>query len=513
MISRPRYCRARARHLKLRRQESVRDPHSSPSRACVSPAIVHALQMTGMGLVTLKFTLVLFLAYPLALPVRWLPSPALRHAWVGLGGAILAYFTFGSSWLSVLYSSLTAYALLWILNYVPILRNWRHFAAATASFGYLMHRHWQRSSDVTASDIDDVVLHLVVAVKIFTFAFCVYDGSGPGKRALDKKLETLNSKEAGGPEKNGKAIAIVEDRRGRSIATLPNPLQYLGYILNFTTMFVGPAFEYGEYIKSQERADTPPTNRFIPAVWKLVQASAYMGVYAVFAPHYTAEGVYKLASQAPHAFYNFPALLKYSLAAYLLVRMSYYAVWKLAEGAAVIAGFGYRASNKPGRAAPAWEDACWSFTNILGLPLTSIQSIASVLCCGRKDASERALALLGMPLAGVSSSKPDWEGANNVNPISVETSRNIQVGRSVDGVHVWAACCELPSVSIFAPQFIHSCTYLSIPSILLRSRTSCRTGTCKCSRGCSGTSSSGHHGRMRGGSRFSCQPSGTGSSR
>lgn len=76
---------------------------------------------------------------------------------------------------------------------------------------------------------------MVMTVKLYTLAYNIYDGAGPGKRAIDKVLDNPAAKDS---EKR-----IMSERRDRAVPTLPSPLVYFGYAFNFTTALAGPSFE------------------------------------------------------------------------------------------------------------------------------------------------------------------------------------------------------------------------------------------------------------------------------
>jgi hypothetical protein len=152
------------------------------------------------------------------------------------------------------------------------------------------------------------------------------------------------------------------------------------------------------------------------------------------------------------------SFLAYTTVVMLLVRARYYASWKLAEGAAVLCGFGLRSeavvrasrASRDAATPTAFSDALWLLRSVLGLSPTGL---VRALACGCGSAASlsrlaRALAVFGLGLPessadlegggaaaargttggsdGESVVVPDWEGVSNVNPLSVETGTSMQ---------------------------------------------------------------------------------------
>ena len=88
---------------------------------------------------------------------------------------------------------------------------------------------------MNATSIDELALLMVMTVKIYTLSYNVYDGAGPGKRAIDAVLASATAKDA--------ERRIMTERRERSVPGLPSPLVFSGYMFNFTSVLAGPAFE------------------------------------------------------------------------------------------------------------------------------------------------------------------------------------------------------------------------------------------------------------------------------
>ena len=340
-----------------------------------------------MELGSIRFALAVYVTVLLAAVTRWLPYASLRHAWSALGGLLIVRFVFRSdAWLSICGVAGACYAVMWLTRPFRALDAWRHWASAFVAFGCLTVRHMMRTN-VTAINIDDSVLFMVLAVKLYALAYNVYDGT------VDKaRLEAVVADEAA----SSSARKVAADRLSRSIPALPSPLEFAGYVFNFCTVLAGPSFEIGEYLASQRREELPPTSRFMPALWTFLLSTAFTVVMVVGGTYFKIDEVYAQAVAAVEGSSDAAPLWKrylYAHCALTLVRVQYYSVWKLAETASVIAGFGYRAhgSVDPAAAATAAADTH-----------------------DRHRSSD-----------SVAGGKPDWAGVANVHPLSVETSTGL----------------------------------------------------------------------------------------
>jgi hypothetical protein len=260
---------------------------------------------------------------------------------------LLLQFVFGAHWLHPLLSSLACYAMLALTQRVRALDRWRHWLCAVFSLAYLTWRHATRG-DVDASSIDDLVVQMVLTVKLYTLAYNLYDGTG-GRPGIDAKIAegraalAAAAGDAALEKKARSALRVYEDRRARSISALPSLLEYAGYVFNFTTVLVGPSFEITEYLRSQQdwagSAGTPAVSRFPAACVKLAQGLGFMAANVVLAPLFPVERVYTNATD-PEVSFLWSVL--YGHCAFTVLRGGYYFCWKVAEAAAIVAGFGFQ---------------------------------------------------------------------------------------------------------------------------------------------------------------------------
>ena len=77
---------------------------------------------------------------------------------------------------------------------------------------------------------------MVITMKLTSFVCNLYDGTYDKKKVFAKH--------------EGKNSSIMNDRKKYAIESLPNPLEFFGYMYCFTCILAGPAFEYKEYIST-----------------------------------------------------------------------------------------------------------------------------------------------------------------------------------------------------------------------------------------------------------------------
>jgi lysophospholipid acyltransferase len=211
-------------------------------------------------------------------------------------------------------------------------------------------------------------------------------------------------------------LRTVKDRRERSITSLPPLINVLGYAFNPTSVMSGPAFEYTMYESSLSRDKNPEDapSRVIPVIIKVTYAVTCLLNTAIYKNIYSLDSFYKTVLLRVNNDPNAPSFISHVMAYYVtffVLRLQYYGVWKLSEGAAVLAGFGYQNSAKGNL---LFSDIEWvigeeNFTGLWKLLFGSYY--------------ERILAMFGLRLKTSKNPIPDWEGATNVAPLSEETRR------------------------------------------------------------------------------------------
>lgn len=77
-------------------------------------------------------------------------------------------------------------------------------------------------------------MQMVLTMKLTSFAYNYFDGTYDRKRVF-------------GEHSDPKAAKMYADRKRFAITSLPNPLEFYGYVYCFTCLLAGPAFEYSDY--------------------------------------------------------------------------------------------------------------------------------------------------------------------------------------------------------------------------------------------------------------------------
>eukprot|EP01035_Chromulina_nebulosa_P033094 gene33094-44290_t len=193
---------------------------------------------------------------------------------------------------------------------------------------------------------------MVLTMKLTSFAYNLYDGTADKDNVFPSK-----------PHEDKRKAKVYQDRAKFAIRSLPNPLEFFGYIYCFTCILAGPAFEYNDYKDSiegtafQKTADQkipsskeeavvkkpstilPGLQRLLVAVISLVlhlQVAARFPIKKLFDKEFIASTEYLY-----RYFFMYMALNG--------DRLKYYFAWKVAEGASILGGFGFEGFDKEGK--------------------------------------------------------------------------------------------------------------------------------------------------------------------
>lgn len=372
---------------------------------------------------TARFLSTFFVAYGVMALVSLLPAKMPRHLLCLVSGVVLNQFVFGINYAYILLTSMVAYTILAVGQYVKPLRGWAHVISGCAVFGYLCVRQITRSG-VSASSVDDSILQMVLTIKLYSLGYNLFDGTADAEN-IKAGISSAKAKLAKEPaDRSAKAqLSMLLDRQARGLGSLPSVIPFLGYVFNPATLFSGPAFEYKDYATAMERDSLPgeAPSRYLPALWKFVIGLVHLAAAALLKSEYSPEKyVYQPAiavlSKDPSAPSFFTRLL-YMYITFWVVRSQYYGCWKLAEGACVMGGFGYRA---PQQVKPnvLFADTEW---------MIGESTLRSVFRLVFGASYETRLAQFGVrlssPATGSAHTIGDWEGASNVALATVETRR------------------------------------------------------------------------------------------
>jgi hypothetical protein len=184
---------------------------------------------------------------------------------------------------------------------------------------------------------------MVLTMKLTSFPYNLYDGTVD----KDRVNETYEDK---------RLARLYGDRKKFAISALPNPLEFFGYIYCFTCILAGPAFEYKDYVDAIDgSAFQPPAvkensgskagskisrepSSLLPGLRRLLLSVVFLVGHMTLAAKYPFSRIYDKVWVAENTWYF---RFAYSLATLFAERLKYYFVWKVAEGASVLGGFGF----------------------------------------------------------------------------------------------------------------------------------------------------------------------------
>ena len=274
----------------------------------IDQACTAAASRVGFDVGPFKLLTCLLLSYPLAGLLKRLP-----HQRTVLNLYIIAcslFFLVGvlDLWgglLELLGASLVTYALTTIRH--PAM-PWLNFVVSMAHMSVNQVRR-QRLGDESAIDVTGA--QMVLVMKLTAFAWNVHDGR-------------------------------IDPKRKNALPQLPNLLDYLGWVLFFPALLIGPSFDYAVYedwlslklygagAKRIPRSGRASTRRGLEGLF-------WLGLFAYLSPRFSTETVLAPAftrrSFLSRLLYIFPLAFSH--------RTKYYGVWKISEGACILCGFGY----------------------------------------------------------------------------------------------------------------------------------------------------------------------------
>jgi MBOAT, membrane-bound O-acyltransferase family len=192
---------------------------------------------------------------------------------------------------------------------------------------------------------------MVLTMKLSSFAYNLYDGTADYKRVFPDT-----------PYTDKKSVKLYGDRQRFAITSLPNPIEFFGYVYCFTCILAGPAFEYNDYIRSIngsifQRSQIPSkvsNKEPSPVLQPLL--SLFIGIFclAVYLMLGSRYSLSKLYNEEFIASTNVFYRMLYTYLALIGERFKYYFIWKMAEGASVLGGFGFEGFDEEGKA-KGWE--------------------------------------------------------------------------------------------------------------------------------------------------------------
>ena len=289
-------------------------------------------------------------AYPLAFIFSKLPKGAIRHTFCAVFGLFMLQFIWGAAWYHTFVTMWISYALCFLLPGAVA-----PYAVMAFCMLYVatMHMYFM-SSDYMGWRVDVSGPQMVLTIKLTSFAFNYADGGTPAAlAALDKKVaDTAKAADAAKAEKAkaagrlAKIASMAKTQRALALTAFPSPLAFMGYCYSFASLAAGPASEMQEYLQTAElngalgaylakHGSMPP--RYGRAALVFAQAAVLAVLFQWGAANYPVQGI------ATDDVMGLPWHLRAAWCWMCMAcsRHKYYFAWKMAEGANVLAGFGF----------------------------------------------------------------------------------------------------------------------------------------------------------------------------
>jgi hypothetical protein len=291
----------------------------------------------------------LFATYPISYLLFRLSDPKAKNFLSFIVGFLIVQWIFGPDWIHTFISSSVTYL---ICAFGP--KKYIGIIAFVWVIGYIIGCHiFTMYTDYMTDRFDFLRTQMVITMKLTSFAYNYFDGTYDHDKVFTHEHES-----------KGKT-KIFAQRRRFAITSLPTPLEFFGYVYCFPVILVGPAFEYADYIQAingtayiYKGADGHlvkkiPSN-FLPAFRCLVTGVINMILFLYFQPKFPIESHYE-----PSFIANTDMITRFGLLymALLTCRFKFYFVWKVAEGGAVLGGFGFEGFDPTSGKEIGWQGA------------------------------------------------------------------------------------------------------------------------------------------------------------
>jgi len=361
----------------------------------------------GMELGIAKYMITLFLAYPFSFIFGLMPCiKPVKHFLSFVIGFIFVQWVFGPDWI---HSFLTALFTYGCCIFAPRkvmgpLAFWTVLAYMVACHAYKMYMNGLTNLPYWQYPLDFTGCQMVLTMKLTSFAYNVADGknlkekgaaaakddaivdgtgagagtgTGTGSKRVTRASSGATSTQGAdavaskaAAEKEARKIADKErveaSQRSFALASVPTPLEFLGYVYCFNTIMVGPTFEYAIYEKviagvvpaKPEGKGTPAvgimqklgrlvnSNMYVAAMHRLLLAVCCMAGYQVLADmgyltYHSYDPAWIAGKSYVHLFWQMCVCM-------MCQRFKFYFIWKIAEGACILGGFGFSGYDKNG---------------------------------------------------------------------------------------------------------------------------------------------------------------------
>ncbi|KAF2865045.1 MBOAT family protein-like protein [Massariosphaeria phaeospora] len=323
----------------------------------VNPPFDYVGNALGTSTDELKLVFTFYLSYPLAALLKRIPDKTPWQKNLFIVGVSLFYlvgfFDLWTGLLTIFFSAGGAYLIASRINspYMP----WIGFVYL---MGHMSVSHIYRQNLDDANTVDITGAQMVMVMKLTAFCWNVQDGRLP-----DAELS--------------------EFQKEHAITTIPNLLDYAGYVLFFPALMAGPAFDYCDYNRyisttmftlppGTDPSKAPPTRKQrkiprsgTPAVIKMVYGTMWIFAFLKFSAWYNTAFLLSDIQMK----YWFPRRVWNVYMLGFTTRMKYYGIWSLAEGSCILTGIGYNGLD------PVTGRAKWDrLTNIKPLDIELAQN-------------------------------------------------------------------------------------------------------------------------------------------
>jgi len=298
-----------------------------------------------------KFLLTLFLSIPLGFASRYVPTGNPRHMYNLSLGIVFAQGCYGAGWLHMFFSASVSYAL---MMFAP--RSQSHLIVFAWMMLYIGGTHIYRMyTDWLGWQMDFSGPQMMATIKITSAAFNYTDGRKhktdeerlANLKEMDSKINDLKTKEDKESKKALNNLRTEKMQAGLALVELPTPLEYFGWVHNFSTYQAGPALEIQEYLKVNNG-----TIKLPEGCGKATLQQFCIGI-ACLVTHLVVDGAFPLCPNPAKGTENTVGVLSasflelnilsrcfYAVASVFGVQMRYFMAWKLGEAAASAFGYG-----------------------------------------------------------------------------------------------------------------------------------------------------------------------------
>ncbi|KAI9593389.1 MBOAT, membrane-bound O-acyltransferase family-domain-containing protein [Syncephalis fuscata] len=275
---------------------------------------------------SLRLCIAVILTYFAGFLFNRLPNdrPNLKH-WFSIVLALLLHAEILSSWIGLIHLSTAAVATYFLAG--TIKHKMMPQLIMILTMLHLSYTHICRMDDDSAySQADFSAAHMILVIKLTSFAFNVQDG-----RQDEKQLN--------------------EHQKEKRITEMPSLLEYMGYIFYFGSFLVGPACEFTDYrnfctmemFKTKGKIHRP--SGLLESFKCLAQSIISVGLLVGCDPLFSIK--YCLTEDYQHSSLLYK--LSYLQMAGALARFKYYFIWKLSEGVCVLTGLAFNGYDAHGK--------------------------------------------------------------------------------------------------------------------------------------------------------------------